>query len=297
MKINKITEQINIDTVKIDQNRVEDILFSINKEDQKVSSAVNASIPQLSKFIEEIIQKLDNSGRLIYIGSGTSGRLGVLDASECPPTFGVSKDLVLGLIAGGDKALKESIEGAEDSREDSIVELKKIKLSKKDVLLGISASGSTPYVLSALEYANSLGVITGFLTCNNIKELSYVKHLIKIIVGPEVLTGSTRLKAGTATKMVLNMITTTTMMKLNRTFGNIMIDLLPKNTKLVNRAINILKKELMINKEEAQSLYQKSGQDLKVAIVMGKCDVSCDDAKKTLLKNKGSLIKSLNQDG
>ena len=297
MKINKITEQINIDTVKIDQNRVEDILFSINKEDQKVSSAVNASIPQLSKFIEEIIQKLDNSGRLIYIGSGTSGRLGVLDASECPPTFGVSKDLVLGLIAGGDKALKESIEGAEDSREDSIVELKKIKLSKKDVLLGISASGSTPYVLSALEYANSLGTITGFLTCNNIKELSYVKHLIKIIVGPEVLTGSTRLKAGTATKMVLNMITTTTMMKLNRTFGNIMIDLLPKNTKLVNRAIDILKKELMINKEEAQSLYQKSGQDLKVAIVMGKCDVSCDDAKKTLLKNKGSLIKSLNQDG
>ncbi len=297
MKINKITEQINIDTVKIDQNRVEDILFSINKEDQKVSSAVNASIPQLSKFIEEIIQKLDNSGRLIYIGSGTSGRLGVLDASECPPTFGVSKDLVLGLIAGGDKALKESIEGAEDSREDSIVELKKIKLSKKDVLLGISASGSTPYVLSALEYANSLGVITGFLTCNNIKELSYVKHLIKIIVGPEVLTGSTRLKAGTATKMVLNMITTTTMMKLNRTFGNIMIDLLPKNTKLVNRAIDILKKELMMSKEEAQSLYQKSGQDLKVAIVMGKCDVSCDDAKKTLLKNKGSLIKSLNQDG
>ena len=297
MKINKITEQINIDTVKIDQNSVEDILFSINKEDQKVSSAVKASIPQISSFIEEVIQKLENSGRLIYIGSGTSGRLGVLDASECPPTFGVSKDLVLGIIAGGDKALKESIEGAEDSLEDSSLELKKIKLNKDDILLGISASGSTPYVLSALEYANSIGVTTGFLTCNNIQDLSYVKHLIKVIVGPEVLTGSTRLKAGTATKMVLNMITTTTMMKLNHTFGNIMIDLLPKNVKLVNRAIDILKKELSMNKKQAQNLYQKSGEDLKIAILMGKREMSYDDAKKTLLKNKGSLSKSLTQDG
>lgn len=297
MKINKITEQINIDTVKIDQNSVEDILFSINKEDQKVSSAVKASIPQISSFIEEVIQKLENSGRLIYIGSGTSGRLGVLDASECPPTFGVSKDLVLGIIAGGDKALKESIEGAEDSLEDSSLELKKIKLNKDDILLGISASGSTPYVLSALEYANSIGITTGFLTCNNIQDLSYVKHLIKVIVGPEVLTGSTRLKAGTATKMVLNMITTTTMMKLNHTFGNTMIDLLPKNVKLVNRAIDILKKELSMNKEQAQNLYQKSGEDLKIAILMGKREMSYDDAKKTLLKNKGSLSKSLNQDG
>ena len=173
MKINKITEQINIDTVKIDQNSVEDILFSINKEDQKVSSTVKASIPQISSFIEEVIQKLENSGRLIYIGSGTSGRLGVRDASECPPTFGVSKDLVLGIIAGGDKALKESIEGAEDSLEDSSLELKKIKLNKDDILLGISASGRTPYVVSALEYANNIGVTTGFLTFNNIQDLSY----------------------------------------------------------------------------------------------------------------------------
>ena len=297
MKINKITEQINSDTIKIDQNSVEDILFCINNEDQKVASAVKTSIPQISSFIELAIQKLKKSGRLIYIGSGTSGRLAVLDASECPPTFGVSKDLVLGIISGGDRALKESIEGAEDSSEESTIELKKIKLNKKDILLGISASGSTPYVLTALEYANSVGVKTGLLTCNNIQDLSYIDHLIEIIVGPEVLTGSTRLKAGTATKMVLNMITTTTMMKLNHTFGNIMIDLLPKNVKLVNRALNILKQQLSINKEDAQKLYQKSGEDLKISILMGKKEISYDEAKKRLLKHKGSLSKALNQNG
>ena len=297
MKINKITEQLNIKSKDIDQKNVSQILSIINKEDSSVSEAVKNALPEIALFIENVIKKINKSGRLIYIGSGTSGRLGVLDASECPPTFGVSKDLVQGIIAGGDKALKESIEGAEDSLTDSVSELKKINFNSNDIILGISASGTTPFVLTALEYANKIGAVTGFITCNKIKSLKYIDYIIQVIVGPEAISGSTRLKAGTATKMVLNMISTTAMIKLNHTFGNIMIDLSPKNVKLVNRAIDILKKELSMNKEQAQNLYQKSGEDLKIAILMGKREMSYDDAKKTLLKNKGSLSKSLTQDG
>ena len=294
MKINKITEQVNLDTKNIDQKPIQDILQSINKEDMRIAEQVEKVIPDISSFIEGVVKKLKKKGRLIYIGSGTSGRLGVLDASECPPTFGVSKDLVVGLIAGGDKALRESIENAEDSLGDSIASLKEINLSDNDVILGISASGSTPYVMAALQYGKKVGALTGFLTCNNIDSLEYVDCLIKVIVGPEVLSGSTRLKAGTATKMVLNMISTTSMMKMNRTYGNMMIDLLPNNKKLINRAVNIISQELKMDKHEAEKLYLSSGRNLKVAILMSKRDVTLEEANKIILDNKGSLSESLN---
>ena len=293
MKINKITEQTNSSTKNIDQKSIDKILISMNNEDQLVANQVKKSIPDISSFIDKVVQKLKKSGRLIYIGSGTSGRLGVLDASECPPTFGVPQELVVGLIAGGDRALKESIEGAEDSLEDSVKQLKEIDFNDKDILLGISASGSTPYVLKGLEYAHKIGASTGFLTCNHIQPLKTVDYLISITVGPEILSGSTRLKSGTATKMVLNMISTASMMKMNRTFGNIMIDLLPKNKKLIRRAINIIIDDLKISDKEAEKLYKLSDNNLKVAILMGRKNINFDEARQILHNNKGSLTDSL----
>ena len=293
MKINKITEQTNSSTKNIDQKSIDKILISMNNEDKLVANQVKKSIPDISSFIDKVVQKLKKSGRLIYIGSGTSGRLGVLDASECPPTFGVPQELVVGLIAGGDRALKESIEGAEDSLEDSVKQLKEIDFNDKDILLGISASGSTPYVLKGLEYAHKIGASTGFLTCNHIQPLKTVDYLISITVGPEILSGSTRLKSGTATKMVLNMISTASMMKMNRTFGNIMIDLLPKNKKLIRRAINIIIDDLKISDKEAEKLYKLSDNNLKVAILMGRKNINFDEARQILHNNKGSLTDSL----
>jgi len=293
MKINKITEQLNINSKDIDQKDVKEILSIINEEDSTVSNAVKNVLPEISLFIEQVIKKIKKSGRLIYIGSGTSGRLGVLDASECPPTFGVPKDLVQGILAGGDKALKESIEGAEDSSIDSLSELEKLNFNSNDIILGISTSGTTPFVLGALEYASKIGAITGFLTCNNIKSIKYVNHLIKVIVGPEVISGSTRLKAGTATKMVLNMISTTSMIKLNHTFGNIMIDLVPKNKKLIERALSIVMNEISIDRKQAEELYALSRQNLKVAIIMGKKHISCDEAYRILNEENGNLKQIL----
>ena len=295
MKINKITEQINSRTKNIDQFPIEDILKSINDEDKLIAKQVEKAIPNISAFVDHAVSQIKKTGRLIYIGSGTSGRLGVLDASECPPTFGVSSDLVLGIISGGDRALRESIENAEDSYRNSIHDLNKISLNNNDILLGISASGTTPYVLSALSYAKKIGALTGFLTCNDIKSLDYVDFLIKVLVGPEILTGSTRLKSGTATKMVLNMISTTTMMKLNRTYGNLMIDLKPNNKKLVKRALNILSQELNITKSEAKKIYSSAGNNLKIAILMGKKGLTFDEANKLISDNNGSLANSLNE--
>ena len=294
-KINKITEDSNPKTKNIDKKNINEILNIINDEDKMVADAVGNSISDISGFIDKVIKALSNSGRLIYIGSGTSGRLGVLDASECPPTFGVSKDLVVGLIAGGDIALKESIEGAEDSCESGIRQLNKINFNSKDIILGISASGTTPFVISALKYARKIGAPTGFLTCNDIDKAEYVDDIIRVIVGPEILSGSTRLKSGTATKMVLNMISTVAMIKLNRTFGNIMIDLLPKNKKLVNRSIDIIMNELSINEKSAIDIYNLSNNNLKIAILMGKKNLSLEQANKILEKNKGSLAKSIDE--
>ena len=292
-KINKITEDSNSKSKNIDKKNINEILHIINDEDRLVAGSVKDAISDVSAFIEQTVESLNNSGRLIYIGSGTSGRLGVLDASECPPTFGVSKNMVIGVIAGGDVALKESVEGAEDSSMSSIKQLDEIGLNSKDIVLGISASGTTPFVISALKYAKKIGASTGLLTCNHIDRKRYVNHLIKVIVGPEVLSGSTRLKSGTATKMVLNMISTVTMIKLNRTFGNVMIDLLPKNKKLINRSIDIIVDQLSIDRQKAKNIYDMSGGNLKIAILMGKDNLSQKEAGIILNENKGSLSDSL----
>ena len=292
-KINKITEDSNSKSKNIDKKNINEILNIINDEDRLVAGSVRAAISDVSAFIEQTVASLNNSGRLIYIGSGTSGRLGVLDASECPPTFGVSKNMVIGVIAGGDVALKESVEGAEDSSMSSIKQLDEISLNSKDIVLGISASGTTPFVISALKYAKKIGASTGLLTCNHVDRKRYVNHLIKVIVGPEILSGSTRLKSGTATKMVLNMISTVTMIKLNRTFGNVMIDLLPKNKKLINRSIDIIVDQLSIDRQKAKNIYDMSGGNLKIAILMGRNKLSQKEAGIILDENKGSLSDSL----
>ena len=294
MKINKITEQTNSSTKNIDQKSIDKILISMNNEDQLVANQVKKSIPDISSFIDKVVQKLKKSGRLIYIGSGTSGRLGVLDASECPPTFGVPQELVVGLIAGGDRALKESIEGAEDSLEDSVQQLKEIDFNDKDILLGISASGSTPYVLKGLEYAHKIGASTGFLTCNHIQPLKTVDYLISITVGPEILSGSTRLKSGTATKMVLNMISTATMIKLGKVYGNLMVDLKTVNNKLIDRGIRIISDITGIEYNQAKVRLLLAKNSVKSAIVMEKLNCSLDEAREKLEEADGFLHRLIN---
>ena len=237
-----------------------DILYNINKEDKSVPLAVEKSIPQIEALTRQISLKLKSGGRLFYIGAGTSGRLGILDASECPPTFGVSHDLVIGLIAGGDIAIRKAVEFAEDSITQGWEDLKKYSVNEKDVVIGIAASGTTPYVIHALKSCNSKDIITGCITCNKNSPLSIeAKYPIEVVVGPEFVTGSSRMKAGTAQKLVLNMITTTVMIQLGKIKGNKMVDMQLSNHKLVNRANNMLVEELSITKEEASKLLAKHG--------------------------------------
>ena len=280
MNINKITEQSNLKSENIHKKDINQIIQMMNEEDNLVSEAVKIVLPRISSFIKDVVISFKKKGRLVYIGSGTSGRLGVLDASECPPTFGVSKKMVIGVIAGGDLALKESIEGAEDDINQSINQLQQIKFCSKDILLGISSSGTTPYVLSALKYASTLGSVTGLLTSNKIKSLKYIDHIIETIVGPELISGSTRLKSGSATKMVLNMISTVSMIKINRTYGNLMINMIPKNEKLKKRATKMISNKLNVSAETAEFIFRKSGYNIKVAILMYKKSISYEQALK-----------------
>lgn len=232
-----------------------ELLNHMNSEDKTVPLAVEKAIPQIEKLTEQIVHKLKDGGRLFYIGAGTSGRLGILDASECPPTFGVPHELVIGLIAGGDSAIRKAVEFAEDSITQGWEDLKTHNISPKDVVVGIAASGTTPYVISALENCNNENIITGCITCNKNSPLSKVsKYPIEVIVGPEFVTGSSRMKAGTAQKLVLNMISTSAMIKLNKVKGNKMVDMQLSNNKLVDRGIKMLVNELNISKEEAQNL-------------------------------------------
>ncbi|NQX81462.1 MAG: N-acetylmuramic acid 6-phosphate etherase [Flavobacteriaceae bacterium] len=257
MKFEKTSEAESLYS-SLDQMSSLEILQNINKEDQKVSIAVNKAIPNINTVVGYIVDRLQNGGRLIYIGAGTSGRLGVLDASECPPTYGVSSSLVQGIIAGGDKALKISVENAEDSKEKSVSDLKNIDFNSKDTLIGIAASGTTPYVISAIEYANKLGAYTGGITVNTGSPLSeVVKCIIEIEVGPEFVTGSSRMKAGTAQKMVLNMISTSVMILIGKVKGNKMVNMKLSNDKLVKRAVGMLVSELNISIKQAEILLSK----------------------------------------
>lgn len=290
------TEGININSENIDSVSILDKVRIINEEDKTVAYAVEKQLPHIAKFIEETSKKLKDGGRLFYIGAGTSGRLGILDASECPPTYGVSYELVQGLIAGGKEAIIKAKEGSEDNPELGKQDLIDKQFTKKDVVLGIAASGRTPYVIGALEYANQIGAFTGALSCCHDARISKVaKCAIEVICGPEVISGSTRMKAGTAQKMVLNMISTTCMIELGKVYKNYMVDVQPTNEKLVARSKRLIGFICECSKEESEKLYEESKGNLKCAIVMHQCKVTLEEAKKLLSYNENNISKVLNR--
>ena len=237
-----------------------DLLRNINTEDRKVPEAVAQAIPAIGALVDAIAERMQRGGRLIYLGAGTSGRLGIVDASECPPTFGVSHGLVIGLIAGGDKAIRKAVEYAEDDRDQGWKDLEEHAVGADDTVIGIAASGGTPYVVGALEACNAQGILTGGITCNPDSAVANTaQHPIVVVVGPEFVTGSTRMKSGTAQKLVLNMISTSVMIKLGRVMGNRMVDMLLSNNKLVDRGTHMVMEGLGVGYEEANELLKKHG--------------------------------------
>ncbi len=293
MSWDKITEQQNSASANIDENSTLEILSIINNEDAEVALAIQNKLSEIEAFIKSLIPRVKGGGRLFYVGSGTSGRLGVLDAAECPPTFSTSPTMVKGIIAGGYDALVRSIEGAEDNPTDGAKAIVDYGINSEDTVLGITASSTTPFVLGALEKAKEFGAMTGLLLCNNPPKLEYVDHIISIIVGPEVISGSTRMKAGTATKMVLNMITTTLMIKLNKTYGNLMVDLKASNEKLWDRGTRIIQHLTDLSYDDSLKLLQSADGEVKTAIVMEKLKMEAGDTREKLNENKGSLRKVL----
>jgi N-acetylmuramic acid 6-phosphate etherase len=254
MNSNLTTEQASVYD-NLEKMSTLELLANMNAEDKTVPYAIERAIPSIQKLIDVIYDKMSKEGRLFYIGAGTSGRLGVLDASECPPTYGVNDNLVIGLIAGGDKALRKAVENAEDDTTLAWKDLQKFNINEKDVLIGIAASGTTPYVIGGVKEARKNNIITGCITCNESSPLSMeVNYPIELIVGPEFVTGSTRMKAGTAQKMVLNMISTTVMIKLGRVRGNKMVDMQLSNKKLVARGVRMIMNELKVDEETANNL-------------------------------------------
>lgn len=254
----------------LEKMSVSELLQNINNEDKTVAFSVEKALPQIERLIVQIIEKLKNGGRLFYIGAGTSGRLGIVDASECPPTFGVPFDLVNGIIAGGDSAIRKAVEFAEDDRDQAWKDLLGHNISNKDVVVGIAASGTTPYVIGGLEKCNENNILTGCITCNEGSPLSKVaQYPIVVVVGPEFVTGSSRMKAGTAQKMVLNMISTSTMIALGRVKGNKMVDMQLSNHKLVDRGVRMIMDELNISQEQAQELLDKY-KNVRLAIQSNK---------------------------
>jgi len=288
--MNKITEKHNKSSINIDSLTIPNILEIINHEDSTIHGQIKDILPDINNIISDIVLCMKKNGNLIYIGCGTSGRIGVLDAAECPPTFSTSNERVQGIIAGGIDALYKSVENAEDSTIEA-VNLIKNKVTKNDFVLGISASGNASFVIAGLEEAKRQQAKTGLLTFNDINNTLSIDHLISIIVGPEILSGSTRMKAGTATKMILNMISTTVMIKLNKTYGNIMVDLKISNKKLLDRGIRIISEITSITYDEAAILLNKSKKNVKAAIVMQIKNISLDEAIRLLKINDGNLRK------
>ncbi|MGG6231938.1 N-acetylmuramic acid 6-phosphate etherase [Tenacibaculum sp. SDUM215027] len=259
MKFTKTTEQES-NYNDLEKMSISELLSNINKEDKTVPLAVEKALPQIEKLTEQIVLKLKEGGRLFYIGAGTSGRLGIVDASECPPTFGVPHELVIGLIAGGDYAIRKAVEFAEDSTNQGWKDLEEHNISNKDVVVGIAASGTTPYVISALENCNKKEIITGCITCNKESPLALTaQYPIEVVVGPEFVTGSSRMKAGTAQKLVLNMLSTASMIQLGRVKGNKMVDMQLSNNKLVDRGEKMLASELNIDQKTASEMLKKYG--------------------------------------
>lgn len=291
-----ITEGINPNTVNIDRVNTYDIITMINEEDKKVAFAVEKSKEDISKAVDIASERLLRGGRLIYIGAGTSGRLGIIDASECPPTFGVDFDLVQGIIAGGHSAIFKAVEGAEDSEELGRNDLMSLKIREEDVICGIAASGRTPYVIGGMKYAKEIGAAVISVTMNPESKMAKIADIgIAVVVGPETIMGSTRMKAGTAQKMVLNMISTGTMIKLGKVYGNLMVDLKASNDKLIARAKRILMLATGICLEEAEKLLEETDYDVKLSIVMVKTSLSKELCKELLKNNKGYVQKAIEQ--
>ncbi|NLW40124.1 MAG: N-acetylmuramic acid 6-phosphate etherase [Tissierellia bacterium] len=290
--MNLITEKSNINSKEIDRKPISEILEIMNNEDKLVAYAVEKEIPNIEKAVKKIIESFKRDGRMIYIGAGTSGRLGILDASECPPTFSTDEDQVIGLIAGGLDAMTVAIEGAEDKKEAGKEDLKNINLTENDVVVGLTANGNTPYVIGAIEYANSIGATTVGVTCNEGSKISEIADIaITPIVGPEVIAGSTRLKAGTAQKMVLNMLSTASMIGMGKVYSNLMVDVNPTNSKLIDRAKRIIMEATGVEKKEAEKYLEMSQNKPKVAIVMIKKDCSYEEALKLLEEHDGFIYK------
>lgn len=291
-----MTETRNANTTNLDTMSSLEIVTVMNTEDRKVPLAIEPLLPIIASVVDQCVGSLNSGGRIIYLGAGTSGRLGVLDAAECPPTFGVPSSMVVGLIAGGEKAFIKAIEGAEDSFDLGRDDLKGIGLSRNDIVIGIAASGRTPYVIGGLEYANSIGCNTVSISCNNDSEIGKVaKTKIEIIVGPEVLTGSTRLKSGTAQKLVLNMISTASMVGIGKCYQNLMVDVVQTNQKLCVRAQNIVMEVTGLSRDEAIGLLDAADGHVKTAIVMALTDSTKEEAIGRLRKAKGHVHLALGE--
>lgn len=289
-----ITEQRNPNSMHVDSLSALEIVQLMNQEDKQVPLAIEKCLPQIAQAVECIVAAFQQGGRLVYIGAGTSGRLGVLDASECPPTFGVSPEMVKGIIAGGERALRHPIEGAEDSKAQAVVDLQTIHFSSKDVLVGIAASGRTPYVIGALEYAKSLGSVTVSIASNpNSAMANIVDIAIDTVVGPEVLTGSSRLKSGTAQKLVLNMLTTASMILMGKCYQNLMVDVQASNEKLKARAIRIVMQATDCDKALAEETLKQADQNAKLAIMMILSGLDRAQAETLLEKHQGKLQPAL----
>ena len=289
-----ITEQRNPNSMHVDSLSALEIVQLMNEEDKQVPLAIEKCLPQIAQAVECIVSAFQQGGRLVYIGAGTSGRLGVLDASECPPTFGVSPEMVKGIIAGGERALRHPIEGAEDSKEQAVIDLQTIHFSSKDVLVGIAASGRTPYVIGALEYAKSLASVTVSIASNpNSAMANIVDIAIDTVVGPEVLTGSSRLKSGTAQKLVLNMLTTASMILMGKCYQNLMVDVQASNEKLKARAIRIVMQATDCDKALAEETLKQADQNAKLAIMMILSGLDRAQAEALLEKHQGKLQLAL----
>lgn len=287
-----MTEQQNLNSLHIDEMNTMDMLRTINREDQKVALAIEKELDAITRAVDRIYERVSQGGRLIYIGAGTSGRLGVLDASECPPTYGVSPDLVMGLIAGGKEALQNAIEGAEDDPQQAQEDLKQVSLTSLDVVCGLAASGRTPYVIGGLMYAQSIGALTVSVCCVENGMISrHADVPIEVKVGPEVITGSTRMKSGSAQKMVLNMLSTAVMIKMGKVYGNLMIDVQPTNEKLKERAVSIVAKCADITQEEAREQLESCEYDVKCAIIMKKTDMDIKECQDLLQQHQNQVAK------
>ena len=288
------TEKRNTASNDLDALPTEKMLQLINDEDRKIADVVGMAVPPIAKLVDDIVPNLKNGGRIIYIGAGTSGRLGVLDASEIPPTFQADPNMIVGIIAGGDGALRKSSESKEDFYEGSYPELDKLQVNANDTIVGIAAGGTTPYVWGALDYINKKGGTSAFVSCVPIDDIEKdfnvpVKHKVELIVGPEVVTGSTRMKAGTATKLALNMITTISMVKLGKVWGNLMVDVRATNDKLKDRAIRMLMGQTDLDRMQAAEVLTKADGHVKVALIMNKKNIDADEARKLLVENDNLL--------